>query len=190
MSRKKSSNESSSCSAGKKPQSVSWTSQTCPKILIISSFIVVLASIIFEYSIEVRTLFENTLPVVTETQTVSESFLGTGGWRLADKETRQQYESDICNIERRLAHELNDSEFEKLYRHKKPVIVYFKNGAKDWTDPTKWTVESLKQEYGEWSVLSGNAREIVRRGGSGYVDTSFVEYIDKLMNESDVIGEP
>ncbi|KAL3852997.1 hypothetical protein ACJMK2_016590, partial [Sinanodonta woodiana] len=113
-----------------------------------------------------------------------------GGWRLADDKTLKEFGSDICSIDVHNADDLSLEEFETTYKFKKPLVVKFKNGAKDWTDPDKWTVKSLKREYGEWSVLSGNSLEIVRLGGRGEMATSFSQYVDKFMKEQDSLGEP
>ncbi|KAK3101813.1 hypothetical protein FSP39_006556 [Pinctada imbricata] len=114
----------------------------------------------------------------------------TKKWRKASQSAIKRFGSQICNIDRVDAQTLTKDRFEEEYRYKKPVIVRFPNGAKDWTNPKKWTLNSLKREYGLWSVLSGNSREIVRRGGNGDVQTSFTEYVDGLMDNKDEGGEP
>ncbi|XP_045165976.2 uncharacterized protein LOC123529639 isoform X2 [Mercenaria mercenaria] len=162
------------------------------KLIVITSCILIIALIIYELRLELYDFVSVNL--INDKNSTNDSLntdiVETGGWRLADEQTKQLYSSDLCNIDRKFAHELTDRDFENTYRHKRPVIVTFENGAKDWTDPRKWTVDSLKQEYGKWSVLSGNAREIVRRGGTGYVDTSFSEYVDDLMKGDGLSGEP
>ena len=110
-------------------------------------------------------------------------------WRDADKAVMDRFGTDVCNVERLSVNDLSSEMFENEYRYKKPVIVTFPNGASDWTKPEKWSLQSLLEEYGNWAVLSGNAREIVRQGGSGEVRTSFTDYIDRLMDEPDQ-GEP
>ncbi|XP_052076487.1 uncharacterized protein LOC127714471 [Mytilus californianus] len=112
------------------------------------------------------------------------------GWREADQRVIAKYDSTICNIEKRKIEELSSEEFEKVYRYKKPVIVTFPNGANDWADADKWTVSNLKREYGDFRIYSGNAREIVRRGGNGEVGSSFSDFVDKLIQEEDETGEP
>lgn len=113
-----------------------------------------------------------------------------GGWRVADEATLNLYNSDLCTVERVNAESLTVDVFERVYRYKKPLIVQFKNGADAWIESAKWTLKSLKEEYGEELVHSGNARDIVRHGGNGYVETSFTEYVDKLMSDKDQLGEP
>ncbi|XP_060070677.1 uncharacterized protein LOC132550604 [Ylistrum balloti] len=114
----------------------------------------------------------------------------TGGWQLASDETNRQFDSTLCTIDRLSALDLTSEQFERSYRYKKPVIVTFPNGAKDWTQPDRWSVKSLKREYGKWSVLYGNSLEIVRRGGNGHMTTSFTDYVDKLMKDRDAMGDP
>ncbi|XP_061178984.1 uncharacterized protein LOC133187578 [Saccostrea echinata] len=114
----------------------------------------------------------------------------TGNWRPATKEALRLYGSSKCTVDRRDASDLTVNEFEDKYRFKKPVIVRFPRGARDWTDPWKWSLRSLKQEYGQWYVLSGNSRDIVRKGGNGDVQSSFSEFVDSLMQDKDEIGEP
>ena len=113
-----------------------------------------------------------------------------GGWRLADDITDKKYATNVCNVDQKQASELTTEEFEKVYRFKRPVIVKFKNGSSDWTNPEKWTLSSLKKNYSKWVVMSGNSREIVRRGGTGNIDSTFSKYVDKMMNQTDSIGEP
>ena len=110
-------------------------------------------------------------------------------WREADGTVLEKYGSVICNIEKRKAKDLSTKEFESLYRFKKPVIVQFANGAANWTEPEKWTVPSLKVEYGNYMIFSGNAREIVRQGGNGEVGSTFSEFVDKLITRKDETGE-
>ena len=114
----------------------------------------------------------------------------SGGWRAADENTNRKYDTTVCDVDRKWAHKLTSEEFENIYRYKRPLIVQFNNGAKDWTDPSKWTVISLKREYGDWSVMSGNSREIVRRGGTGNLDILFSAFVDKLMKQNNTLGEP
>ncbi|XP_069142317.1 LOW QUALITY PROTEIN: uncharacterized protein [Argopecten irradians] len=116
--------------------------------------------------------------------------ISTGGWQLASDKTNEDFDSAVCNIDRLSVSDLTNEQFEREYRYKKPVIVTFPNGAKDWTDPDRWSVKNLKREYGKWSVLYGNSLEIVRRGGNGHLQTSFSEYVDKLMNDRDAMGDP
>ncbi|XP_046558342.1 LOW QUALITY PROTEIN: F-box protein At5g06550-like [Haliotis rubra] len=81
------------------------------------------------------------------------------------------------------ADEITEERFDKEYRLKKPVLLKFRNGAKDWTDPEKWTLKSLKSTYGQWMLYSGSSLEVVRRGGNGYLGSSFEEYVDGMMAE-------
>ncbi|CAC5382402.1 unnamed protein product [Mytilus coruscus] len=127
-----------------------------------------------------------------ETQDIIEKpeEVSSTGWREADQRVIAKYDSTICKIEKRKIEELSSEEFEKVYRYKKPVIVTFPNGANDWADADKWTVSNLKKEYGDFRIYSGNAREIVRRGGNGEVGSSFSDFVDKLIQEEDETGEP
>lgn len=113
-----------------------------------------------------------------------------GGWNLPSPNIIEKYGTSFCNVDRKSMRDLTSDHFEAEYRFKKPLIVTFPNGASDWTDPKKWTVSSLKKEYGDWSVLSGNSRDIVRGGGSGDKESSFTEFVDKGIKERDILGEP
>ena len=113
-----------------------------------------------------------------------------GGWRIASNTTIKKYGSDKCTITRKNAKFITSQSFEKEYRFKKPLIVYFDEGASGWTEQEKWSVESLKKEYGDWLVHSGNSLEIVRRGGSGDLKSSFTEFADQLIRSTDDLGEP
>ncbi|KAK3585952.1 hypothetical protein CHS0354_038494 [Potamilus streckersoni] len=171
---------------------------TIDKKFISFGFLIVFVAVIIVYfnGPDVLKIFTNSCIESTERVQVNDSIKVAGkpsklgGWRLADDKTLQEFGSEICSIDVHNADELSVKEFETTYRFKKPLIVKFKNGAKDWTDPEKWTVKSLKREYGEWSVLSGNSLEIVRLGGRGDMTTSFSQYVDKFMNMQDTLGEP
>ena len=102
------------------------------------------------------------------------------GWQRANIDEEMKYNTTLCTIERRDASSLNSEEFERVYRYKKPLIVHFRNGAADWTDPMKWTKSSLLRLYSQWSILSGTSEDIVRRGGNGDTQTSFKEYLDMM----------
>ena len=52
-------------------------------------------------------------------------------------------DSDVCNIDRVSVLDLDSERFEREFRYKRPVIVTFPNGASDWTEPDKWSVEQL-----------------------------------------------
>ncbi|KAK7102585.1 uncharacterized protein [Littorina saxatilis] len=106
-----------------------------------------------------------------------------GGWRLADKATVGKFGSDKCNIERVSVADLNPDRFESEYRFKKPVIVTFPHGARDWTDPRMWSLDSLNRSYGEWVMGFGNSLEIIRRGGNGPQTSTFSQFIDRISQE-------
>lgn len=112
------------------------------------------------------------------------------GWRDASIDILDKFDSTICNIERRNIKTITTEEFERDYRYKKPLLVTFDNGADGWTDSEKWTIKSLKEEYGNAILGSGNSREIVRKGGNGEVASSFTDFVDKLISRSDNTGEP
>ena len=113
-----------------------------------------------------------------------------GGWRLASESVLKKYGSSKCTIVRRNAKSLSSQEFEKEFRYKKPLIVTFDDGAAGWTRPESWSVKSLKREYGNWLVLSGNSLELVRRGGNGHVESSFTQFVHKLLRSTADLGEP
>ncbi|VDH94763.1 Hypothetical predicted protein [Mytilus galloprovincialis] len=142
-------------------------------------------SILTEQSMMEDIINQNPHKTVDEQEKVS-----SNGWREADPRVIAKYDSTICNIEKRKIEDLSSEEFEKVYRYKKPVIVIFPNGAEDWAEADKWTVSNLKKEYGDFRIYSGNAREIVRRGGNGEVGSSFSEFVDKLIQQEDETGEP
>lgn len=112
-------------------------------------------------------------------------------WREADPAILEKYGLKVCDIDRVYADEITEQRFEEEYRFKKPLLVKFRNGAKDWTDPEKWTLKSLKSEYGQWRLYSGSSLELVRRGGNGYMGSSFEDYVNAMMSEgTDVEKEP
>lgn len=113
-----------------------------------------------------------------------------GGWRKAGEIDEQLFNTSQCDVERRFADELTKDEFEKKYRFKKPVLLKFKKGAAGWTDPWRWTKDSLVKEYGKWTVLSGTSDNIVRSGGNGDRKSSFTKYLNEIMNNEELKKEP
>lgn len=167
------------------------------KTVQMSAFIVIIIAFVIMYRTDfssVSSSGQNSSPSLDSSQDskASQNSIQTDStnWRPASKEAWKLYGSTKCTVDRRDASDLTVKEFEKEYRFKKPVIVRFPNGAKDWTNPKKWSLSSLKQEYGQWYVLSGNSLEIVRKGGNGDVQSSFTEFVDSLMQDKDEIGEP
>lgn len=79
----------------------------------------------------------------TSSKSLSSSSSSNGGWRLADEELARRWDSNLCNIERVSVEELSAERFEREYRFKRPVLVTFPHGAKDWTDPQRWTQPEL-----------------------------------------------
>ncbi|XP_076468981.1 uncharacterized protein LOC143299581 [Babylonia areolata] len=114
---------------------------------------------------------------------------GNGGWRRADEETLRALDSGTCTIDRVPARDMDHERFERDFRYKRPVILTFPDGARDWTDPQLWTLESLKRSYGEWKISSGDSLEIVRRGGNGDMTSSFDDFVGHLMGERKATDE-
>lgn len=110
--------------------------------------------------------------------------LHLGGWRPADDDVMQKYGSTVCNIERVSVKDLTPERFETEFRFKKPILVTFPRAAQDWTDPLKWSRQSLVKDYGSWSIRQGQSLEIVRAGGNAKHSSSFVEFVDKLINHN------
>lgn len=172
-------------------------STTVTKTVQMSAFIVIIIAFVVMYRTDfssVGSSGQTSSPSLESSQDskASQNSMQTDStnWRPASKEALKLYGSSKCTVDRRDASDLTIKEFEEEYRFKKPMIVRFPNGAKDWTNPRKWSLSSLKQEYGQWYVLSGNSLEIVRKGGNGDVQSSFTEFVDSLMQDKDEIGEP
>jgi len=108
---------------------------------------------------------------------------------LPDAATLAAYDTGICNIDQRSAEELSPAQFEAEYHFKKPVIIKFKNGARNWTKPEMWTLHRLKAAYGQWSMHSGKPMEFVRFGGEGEHKSSLADFVDSIMNNVDPTGE-
>lgn len=113
------------------------------------------------------------------------------GWRLPDADALKRYHTDKCDIERLSVKELTLDRFEREFRFRKPLIVTFPNGARDWTVPSRWSRRQLRQQYGEWELRSGTSLEIVRSGGNGATMTSFSTFTDRHMREvEELTSEP
>lgn len=93
--------------------------------------------------------------------------LEVSGWQRVNIDEEIKYNIILCMIERRVVVSLNFEEFERVYRYKKLLIVYFRNGVFDWIDFMKWMKLSLLSLYSQWFILSGILEDIVWRGGNG-----------------------
>lgn len=93
--------------------------------------------------------------------------LEVSGWQRVNNDEEIKYNIILCMIERRDVVSLNFEEFERVYRYKKLLIVYFRNGVFDWIDFMKWMKLSLLSLYSQWFILSGILEDIVWRGGNG-----------------------
>lgn len=93
--------------------------------------------------------------------------LEVSGWQRVNIDEEIKYNIILCIIEKRDVVSLNFEEFERVYRYKKLLIVYFRNGVFDWIDFMKWMKLSLLSLYSQWFILSGILEDIVWRGGNG-----------------------
>ena len=114
----------------------------------------------------------------------------SNGWYAGNKDAEARFNILHCDIEKRSILDVTNEEFEREYKLKKPLIFTFPNGAKDWTNSSKWSRWSLKKNYGQWFVQTGNALEIVRHGGNGNLKTYFEHFVDNDMNKTNSRGEP
>ncbi|KAH9503774.1 JmjC domain-containing protein 8 [Bulinus truncatus] len=114
-----------------------------------------------------------------------------GGWRPVTEEVLKKYGTDICNIQRISVKDLTPSRFEEDFRFKKPVLVTFPNGIKDWTDPYLWSRPGLLSAYSNWTLHSGQSLEIVRAGGNAQHKTTLSEFVERLLGETnETTNEP
>ncbi|CAH1783165.1 unnamed protein product [Owenia fusiformis] len=148
-------------------------------------------------SVLLACLLVQKMPVSKDHTTESNNATGAnmkhipGDWRPADTATLKKYGSNKCNIDRVNADDLTEEKFELIYRLKKPVIVYFDNGAAAWTDPSLWTLSSLRASYGDLVVGSGRADDIVKNGGNGDIKTTLNKFIELFMDDkSNNVAEP
>ncbi|XP_022287534.2 uncharacterized protein LOC111100176 isoform X2 [Crassostrea virginica] len=171
-------------------------SPTVTRTVQMSAFIVIIIAFVIMYRTDFSSVSSSeqssSQSKSSQDSSVSQNSMSSdpSNWRPASKEALRLYGSSKCTVDRRDVGDLTVKEFEETYRFKKPVIVSFPQGASGWTDPRKWALPSLKKEYGQWYVLSGNSLEIVRKGGNGDVQSSFTEFVDSLMQDRDEIGEP
>lgn len=93
--------------------------------------------------------------------------LEVSGWQRVNNDEEIKFNIILCMIERIDVVSLNFEEFERVYRYKKLLIVYFRNGVVDWIDFMKWIKLSLLSLYSQWFILSGILEDIVWRGGNG-----------------------
>ncbi|GAB1598511.1 hypothetical protein Ahia01_001210200, partial [Argonauta hians] len=114
----------------------------------------------------------------------------THGWNNGDEAAWKKFGISFCDFDRISISDITTKEFEHQYRLRKPLILTFHNGAKDWINSSMWSRTALKEQYGQWLLLVGNAREIVRHGGNGHVQTSVKEFLDDNMQKSNVQTEP
>ncbi|CAL1543347.1 unnamed protein product [Lymnaea stagnalis] len=105
-----------------------------------------------------------------------------GGWRPASDDILQKYGSDVCSVERVSVHDLSPERFEEEFRFKKSVLVTFPKGSAGWTDPYQWSRQGLVDAYSSWAIHSGQSLEIVRAGGNAKHKTSFLDFVEKLLD--------
>ncbi|XP_029638189.1 uncharacterized protein LOC115213383 isoform X2 [Octopus sinensis] len=114
----------------------------------------------------------------------------SNGWNVGDEEALRRFSISFCDIDRKSISDITSKEFEHQYRLRKPLILTFQNGAKDWINSSMWSRSELKKKYGQWLLLVGNAREIVRHGGNGHIQTSVEDFLDDKMQKTNLQGEP
>lgn len=112
------------------------------------------------------------------------------GWNVGDEEDLRRFSISFCDIDRKSILDITSKEFEDQYRLKKPLILTFHNGARDWINSSMWSRSEIKKKYGQWLLLVGNAREIVRHGGNGHIQTSVDDFLDDKMQKTNLQGEP
>lgn len=152
--------------------------------------LVIPAAILCHYCITAQSERSDVFKSSFEKNRNSKPKVSNGGWKTANQNTLSLYGTKICDIDKRLAEDLSIEEFEREYKHKNPVIIYFKNGAKDWTVPKQWTLKHLKHHYADWSVMVADSRDIVRNGGRGDVAVSISEFIRNDMQTANASVEP
>ncbi|XP_055882037.1 uncharacterized protein LOC106054114 isoform X2 [Biomphalaria glabrata] len=160
----------------KSEKSVSEDSSHKFSSLTVYSFLILLLAMVTLYYLP-------TINIVFNSYLYTEDSLN-GGWRPASQEILEKYDTDICNIQRLSVSSLSPANFEKEFRFKKPVLVTFPNGLKDWTDPDLWSRQGLLKAYSNWTLHSGQSLEIVRAGGNAKHRTSFSEFVDSLLAET------
>lgn len=114
----------------------------------------------------------------------------SGGWKTPNRAAISLLGTNRCNIERRWAHELSREEFEARYRFRRPVLLRFRFGCRDWIACERWTRQAMVERYGHRTVGAGRSETIVQTGGHGSEKSSFKHFVFEAMEERNKKGEP
>ncbi|CAH1240090.1 JMJD8 [Branchiostoma lanceolatum] len=108
-----------------------------------------------------------------------------GGWKSADRETRQTLSTSSCLIDRHYVDDVTPQLFKDNFRYKNPLIIRFRSGASGWINTQEWSKRNLLEKYSGWTVRSGTSLDIVRNGGVGDNETSFYEFLSNMAGQKD-----
>ena len=113
----------------------------------------------------------------------SEDDAGSGGYAANADAERELAGGDACDIPRLAS--LSEAEFNATYRLHRPFVLV------DVAQPrhrVNFSKNALRRVYGDVRVRTGIAREIIRRGGSGYRGMSLRHFIE-AMEAAGTVGE-
>ncbi|XP_019639655.1 PREDICTED: F-box protein At1g78280-like [Branchiostoma belcheri] len=90
-----------------------------------------------------------------------------------------------CDFDVRYADQMTSEEFESTYRNRKPVLLRFRGGARDWTDPDVWTRDGLVSRHGDRRVRTGYPPDIVSNYGIGDDSETLDAYLTRYLDDED-----
>ncbi|XP_078664485.1 jmjC domain-containing protein 8-like [Branchiostoma floridae x Branchiostoma belcheri] len=105
-----------------------------------------------------------------------------GGWR-TDEDDVNMYALRRCDFDVRYADQLTSEEFESTYRNVRPVLLRFRGGARDWTDPDVWTRDGLVSRHGDRPVQTGYSPETISNGGEGKDTETLDAYLKRYLDD-------
>ncbi|CAH1254079.1 JMJD8 [Branchiostoma lanceolatum] len=106
-----------------------------------------------------------------------------GGWR-TDEDDVMMYAIRRCDFDVRYADQMTSEEFESTYRNRKPVLLRFRGGARDWTNPDVWTRGSLVSRYGDRQVQTGYPQDIIVNNGQGDDSERLSAYLTHYLDDT------
>ncbi|XP_066283407.1 uncharacterized protein [Branchiostoma lanceolatum] len=105
-----------------------------------------------------------------------------GGWR-TDEYDVMMYAIRRCDFDVRYADQMTSEEFESTYRNRKPMLLRFRGGARDWTDPDVWTRDGLVSRHGNRQVRTAYPWDIEENGELGYGSERLDAYLTRYLDD-------
>ncbi|XP_066283309.1 uncharacterized protein [Branchiostoma lanceolatum] len=107
-----------------------------------------------------------------------------GGWRTNENDV-MMYAIRHCDFDVRYADQMTSEEFESTYRNRKPLLLRFRGGARDWTHLGVWTRDELVSRHGKRQVRTGYPSDTNENGGLGDDSERLDAYLTRYLDDKD-----